>query len=122
MDPKIIILDVSKNVREVESVIHSIGHLRQTPQEIFRTLTECVRDPNACYTNVLNFVGKIKHSQHYSTPEAKLNKLGMAIGDLGMAMIGALELARIYQDDNILRYHFHAMTGKAIALRREDRL
>lgn len=122
MEPKIIILDVGKKLDEFRrQYAEGCPYLYDQPQNICSSLVNCAINRTVPHANLLTYVGKIKHGQSHTMPPKQNEKFAMAVGDLGLEMIEAMQrLGFRYpelEEPDTLPYHFHSARKNIIVLR-----
>jgi hypothetical protein len=70
-----------------------------------------------CWSNLFEVVAELKHSQREFLPENLLNKLAMAIGDLGKAIIEEIQNLWLYDQGRVLPYIFNGYCSGSIILK-----
>jgi hypothetical protein len=102
--PTHLILNVREQVQRLERTLQATGPIWETPEELYRELVAVAQDPGSCYAKLLEVIARVKHSQVRYMPDHHLNKVVIAIGDLGIAIIRWLEYLRLHDAGDVLPY------------------
>jgi hypothetical protein len=122
MEPKIIILDVGKQLDEFrKQYAEGSPYLYDRQATICKELTACAADRVAPYQRLLHYVGKVKHGQSHKMPSKQMEKFSMAVGNLGMEMIESMRRLGVkpaeLEEPDSLPYHFHSARRNIVVLR-----
>lgn len=112
-----IVLNVGRAIRHLRQVLKVTGPLSENEDEIITQVIECVRDQGSSYTQLVHYVANVKHSQARTIPEPALQRLGMAVGDLGMAILQELEHHGVYDGYGYLWYDYDTLSHDAVVLK-----
>lgn len=116
LEPAIVILNVWREVRAFENALKACRMIFGR-DPILRSITYAVVDSDMRYAQLLEVVAELKHSQGPLLKERDLQRMAMAAGDLGMAMINELDRFGFYQDGVVLPYEFDGLMQSTVVLR-----
>lgn len=105
LQPTVVILNVWRDVRAFENALKACN-MMSFRDLILKSIVDAVVDTDMCYARLLEVVAELKHSQGPHLSERNLQKLAMAAGDLGMAMINDIQAASMYDGGVILPYEY----------------
>ena len=121
MEPKIVVLDVGKKLHDLRLQCgNSAPYLEDQPKEICKRISECVMSRHNPYGELLAYIAELKHGKYTKMPEENLNRLVVAIGDLGVSLIQSMEQGHFYRGEQDLPYAFHRATKNVFVLERQQ--
>jgi len=121
MEPKIVVLDVGKKLHNLRTQCsHSAVYLEDHPKEICQRLSQCVMSRFNPYGELLAYIAELKHGKYVRMPEEQLNRLVVAVGDLGVSLIQSMEQSQFYQGEQDLPYAFQRATKNVFVLERQQ--
>lgn len=120
LEPAIVILNVWRDVRAFENALKAC-QMVSFCDIILRSIVDAVMDSDLRYAHLLEVVAELKHSQGPTLRERDLQKLAMATGDLGMAIINELDSFGFYREGVVLPYAYDGLMQASVVLHHIDR-
>lgn len=121
MEPKIVVLDVGKKLHDMRAQCsNAAAYLEDHPKEICQRIAQCAMSRFNPYGELLAYIAELKHGKYARMPEEQLNRLVVAIGDLGVSLIQSMHQGHFYHGEQDLPYSFHRATKNVFVLERQQ--